>query len=356
VEGRIIMWGIALALLFQAGDAESPIKGDEEVILFPTYAHLDEDGAAWAIEVRGWIYEPERDSLARRLILGQFRRALGLDGEGPESATFEERARAFLVDNERGKAIPVRVGEDIVLAGPSGANGHFAGSLRIPAERAKGLADGHGWIATRAMTREGDDRAFAGKVRLIGKEGISVISDIDDTIKVSEVADRKALLANTFLREFRAVPGMADAYRAWAEEGAAFHYASASPWQLYGPLSAFIRDADFPEGSMHLKDFRWKDASFFNLFASPEETKRRAIIPILEAFPARRFILVGDSGEADPEIYAALAREHPEQVAQIYIRDVSGPDADPGRFSEAFKGLPADRWKVFRDPAELKAD
>lgn len=352
-----MMWAIGLVMLFQAGDPVSPIKADEEVILFPTYGRLDPEGDAWVVEVRGWIYEPERDSLTRRLLLGQFRRALGLEEGDPEAATFEERARAFLVDNERGKAIPVRAGDhDLVVAGPSGANGHFSGSLRIPAKRAEGLADAQGWITIRAEVREGDDRRFAGKARLIGKEGTSVISDIDDTIKVSEVGDRKALLANTFLREFRAVPGMAGRYRRWAEEGAAFHYVSASPWQLYGSLSGFLRGEGFPEGSMHLKDFRWKDRSFFNLFASPEETKRRAIVPILDAFPGRRFILVGDSGEKDPEIYAALARERPQQIERIYIRDVGGPGADPMRFAEAFKDLPEGRWKVFRDPGELGAD
>ena len=158
------------------------------------------------------------------------------------------------------------------------------------------------------MTRPGDNRRFAGAVQLIGPRGFSVISDIDDTIKITEVGDRRALLANTFLREFREVPGMAALYRRWAKEGVFFHYVSASPWQLYAPLAAFLEAACYPSGSVHLKGFRWADTSLLDLFSSAEKTKRQAIEPILALFPHRRFILVGDSGERDPEIYAALAR------------------------------------------------
>jgi len=61
----------------------------------------------------------------------------------------------------------------------------------------------------------------------------------------------------------------------------------------------------------------------------------------------------GDSGERDPEIYGALAREHPQQVAKILIRDVTeeGPEAD--RFKIAFRELPLTLWKIFREPSEI---
>lgn len=350
------MWIISLGLLLQAGDVNSPIKSDEEVLFFPTYGRLDETGKSWAIAVHGWIYEPELGSLARRKLLDQLGRSLGIDEQAADMATFEKRARAFIVDNERGKTIPIRIGETVDQVGLSGRNGHFEGSLRLSVESAEKLKQEQGWVHFHAVTQARDDREFAGRIQLISRTGISVISDIDDTIKVSEVRDRKALLANTFLRAFQAVPGMAECYQGWAERGAAFHYVSASPWQLYCPLAEFLRENDFPDGTLHLKDFRWKDTSFFSLFQSPEATKRRAIEPILQAFPNRRFILVGDSGEKDPEIYQGLLLKYKTQIARIFIRDVTGEEATSERYTRLFKDVPSVRWKVFRDAGDLEKD
>src|SRR5262249_18285644 len=155
--------------------------------------------------------------------------------------------------------------------------------------------------------------------------------------KVSEVCDHRALLANTFLREFRPVPGIAELYRGWAAGGAVFHYVSASPWQLYAPLSEFLRRHDFPPGTFHLKSFRARVTGLRKLLANPEKAKRRAIGAVLEAFPRRRFVLVGDSGERDPEMYAGLARDYPGRVARVLIRDVTGRGPGAERFREAFR-------------------
>ncbi|MEA1951128.1 MAG: phosphatase domain-containing protein [Planctomycetota bacterium] len=184
-------------------------------------------------------------------------------------------------------------------------------------------------------------------------EGISVISDIDDTIKHSRVTDRKALLANTFLRQFEPVPGMAELYRDWAQKGVVFHYVSGSPWQLYTPLAKFIRDEGFPAGSFALKNFRLKDPSSLGLLQSQESHKLVAIESIMKAFPRHRFILIGDSGEQDPEIYATVARKHPRQVAAICIRNVTAAKADDARFKAVRKGLGGVRFVLFDDVGTL---
>ena len=99
------------------------------------------------------------------------------------------------------------------------------------------------------MLRRGDTRRFTGRVQLVEPQGRSVISDIDDTIKITGVGDPQAMLANTFLRPLRPVPGMATLYRQWADRGAVFHYVSASPWQLYAPLADFLAAEQFPAGT-----------------------------------------------------------------------------------------------------------
>ncbi|MDH3920995.1 MAG: App1 family protein, partial [Rhodospirillales bacterium] len=205
-----------------------------------------------------------------------------------------------------------------------------------------------------AVMPKGDRRQFTGQVQFLDPKGLSVISDIDDTIKISVVTDKRELLANTFLREFRDVPGMTETYGRWAEAGAAFHYVSSSPWQLYPALSTFMGHAGFPPGAFHLRWFRLKDETFFNLFAAPEESKIPVIESILRDYPIRKFVLVGDSGEKDPEIYGTIARRHGGQVRHVFIRNVSPQDDQGERFAAAFRGLPETIWTVFRSADELK--
>jgi phosphatidate phosphatase APP1 len=232
----------------------------------------------------------------------------------------------------------------------SAANGHFHGTLSLTTADAPGKDR---WVDFHAVMPAGDSRTFRGRVHLLAATGFTVISDIDDTIKVSQVRDKKALLANTFLREYQPVFGMPALYQEWARAGAAFHYVSASPWQLYQPLAEFFDKAGYPPGSFEMKDFRWKDSTFFNLLAGPEKYKPLVIEPILKRYPKRKFILVGDSGEKDPEIYGALARKFSQQVIRILIRDVTNEKADADRYAKAFEGVPKERWMIFENPKEI---
>jgi phosphatidate phosphatase APP1 len=177
-----------------------------------------------------------------------------------------------------------------------------------------------------------------------------VISDIDDTIKVSVVRDRVEMLRNTFLRPFRAVNGMSALYARWAANGAVFHYVSSSPWQLYAPLERFMDEAGFPAGGIHL---RWllKRGEKYDLTASSMTHKLTTIAALLALHPRRSFVLVGDSGEKDPEIYGEIARKNPGRITRILIRKAPLADESAARYEAAFAGLPATLWQVFAEPA-----
>ena len=84
--------------------------------------------------------------------------------------------------------------------------------------------------------------------------------------------------------------------------------------------------------------------------------KAAEIRDIVETFPQRRFVLVGDSCEKDPEIYGNIARKYPDRVASVLIRDVPARTLDERRRRKAFHNLPEGRWKVFTDPEEIAAD
>lgn len=322
------------------------LKSDEELELFPVVAKRTLNG--WSLELHAWVYEPEIDSIRRSLAISVLAESLGLSNDDTGSDVFAKRARVFLVDNERKKEISVALcGRRFDLA-PTGPDGHSRTILQLPAEALTGEPE-----PVTAILDEGDTREFVGCVYPLLPEGVSVISDIDDTIKISNVRDKKALLSNTFLKEFVAVPGLAQAYKRWEGLGASFHYVSASPWQLYSSLADFFKTATFPLGSVHLKQFRLKDASFLSLFQDPIEYKTAIIQELLSSAPGRRFVLVGDSGEKDPEVYAKTIGNWPSQISHIYIRDVTGEERESVRYQKTCKDVPADRWSLFTDPTML---
>lgn len=339
---------------------DSPIKSDEQVIFFPTFGQRTTDGGRWTISIHGCVFEPDTDSRLRKAGLATLREFLDLGTGSEEAEIFQKRAWPFLADNERGKRISVRIGDRCYPVGASEPNGHFQGTIEISADDIQRLDETWRYPADRlrfkCVTAPNDARAFEGRVQLIEPAGLSVISDIDDTVKISDVLNRKELLANTFLREFQPVPGMAEHYRRLTARGACFHYVSASPWQLYEPLENFLNANGFPAGTLNLRHFRLKDSSVVELLASPENYKLETIESLLRAFPERKFILIGDSGERDPEIYCAVARAHPAQIEHILIREVRDPPIDEARYAQAFADVPAERRQVFRESAELQAE
>ncbi|KAF9987527.1 hypothetical protein BGZ75_000520 [Mortierella antarctica] len=212
--------------------------------------------------------------------------------------------------------------------------GHFDGTLRMSHEEVEAHrrrqkdtnssaadADGHPRFLRLHAHHEDIPEPSHGIVNLIEPEGISIISDIDDTIKETNVtAGARIILRNTFLKDMQEVEGMAAVYKSWCNRGAAIHYVSNSPWQLIPSLLDFFHTHMFPPGSAHL---RMHDNVLKTYFTTPGENKRRCIREILMDFPDRKFILVGDSGEIDLEIYTEMAVAHPGQILKIFIRDIT---------------------------------
>jgi phosphatidate phosphatase APP1 len=154
-----------------------------------------------------------------------------------------------------------------------------------------------------------------------------VISDIDDTVLQSNVMRRWTMLktlATNNAHSRKPFAGVAVLYQALqagasGEEGNPLFYVSSSPWNLYAMLREFLHVQELPAGPVLLKDF-----GEHTLFTMNEhgEHKLARIEEVFKAYPALPFILVGDSGEQDPEIYAEVVRHHPQRVKAIYIRSV----------------------------------
>ncbi len=171
-------------------------------------------------------------------------------------------------------------------------------------------------------------------IELVEDRGISLISDIDDTVKASNIAlGTREIFRNTFLRDLAAmaVEGTREWYTTLHALGVQFHYCSNSPWQLFPMLTTFFKATGLPRGPLHLKQY---SGMLQGIFEPVAERKRGTLEKILRDFPHRRFLLVGDSGEADLEVYTELVLAHPGRVLAIFIRDVTTP-ARPGYFDAA---------------------
>jgi len=335
----------------------SNLREDETVLFFPTCGWRDEKSKDWNLPVHGCVYEVER----RRLAIGAVLEATELRNNelsAEEKAVLAERTRLFLVDNQGGKRIVVEVGATCITLEKSTSDGQFRGLIRLPDRELSQFQEfdnlGQRVLRFKLLLPSADTRVFSGTVHLARQDGVTVISDIDDTIKHTQVKDRSAMIRSTFLEPFRPVPGMADLYRKWqANSGAQIWYVSASPWQLFSPLSEFLGESGFPAGPVSLKSVQLTGKTFFDLFKDPDQFKKSAIEPIVERFPDRKFVLVGDSGERDPEIYGELARKYPNKIVSILIRKTTSEPADAGRYHEAFRDLPPEHWRVFSNPSEI---
>ena len=148
------------------------------------------------------------------MALAVLKRLLDLEGAQLESPVFQERAGAFLFQRVAGRPVRVAVAGRTYDAGQTDRTGHFHAVLDLDDAQVHEATHRTGpdgrWIAYEGFVADGDEPDAkptpGGHVHLVDATGISVISDIDDTVKETNVANRRELLANTFVRDFRAVP------------------------------------------------------------------------------------------------------------------------------------------------------
>ena len=387
----VVRGAAAAASLMLPSRSWSALEDDEGVIVVPSTARVLDRGRL-ELRVQAWVYERDGRKLAARMLA----KLIGLDLDEIDAADrsrFVERTQLFAREAQARRRLRLELlagpavtpGRSEVDASPLGGQGakrpwgpHESAqaarpSFDLPASRRDGgveaalpLPPPTGEPGGTPDTIEFDviagERRFPGRAHVGGPEGLSIVSDIDDTIKHTQMRDRRQMLLNTFARPFTAVPGMADWYAQIAMAAqtgseaeptpAAFHFVSSSPWALATALEGFLRDFAFPAGSLHVRAFSLQPQSLMSKSASLAH-KQATIERLLADQPKRRFVLIGDSGEQDPEIYGAIARRHRDRIAAIFVRDVTGDRADGERYARALAGVPRERWSIFNDPSRL---
>lgn len=160
----------------------------------------------------------------------------------------------------------------------------------------------------------------------VGKrEKIGVISDIDDTVLVTDIPDLFQAVYNMLFLDpsrRRAVSKMSQFYNALAQElggEAPFFYLSTSPWNVEPMLRYFLSNNHFPPGPLLLRDFDPRPKTFI---PNGVEHKLEFCKQLMDDFPHMRFILIGDNGQKDPFTYAQIARENLGRIIAIGIRQL----------------------------------
>ena len=319
-------------------------------------------GEPWQAEFVACFFHKGRKDVTK--FVSQIADAIGLDGEGgldpAAQSMIKERLHPFVSDIAPARKIDVEIprsaGPAVVQTlGPSNANG--ISSQIVPMGRSD-TDDG-----TTITTKSKQDLFpnVSCRTRFAGPEGWAILSDIDDTIKVTGSVDPIAILKTTFAEEPRITEGMPEFYKVLNEqfEKPAWFYLSASPYNLYPFLHQFVEDNYHP-GTIILRDASWM---FFggllqSLTQGVQAYKTSRIEKIHSWLPRRKFICIGDSTQSDPETYAEMYKKHPEWIKAIWIRKVLDPAPlpaknKPERFENAFKDVPENVWKVFVHPDEL---
>jgi phosphatidate phosphatase APP1 len=251
------------------------------------------------------------------------------------SSTFSKNLRRLTSSNWEGATVEVRYADrsaEVV----SGHDGNFAVTLsgeKKPFEVGLATAEAH---------VKGAGAGIATVDIVATTAPFFVVSDFDDTLAVTNVINGSGLVKAALLEDEKSQPvveGMAEFYGCLKEDKPArpgFALVSGSPAQYLGRVREFLNSHGFPVFGIYLRDIGPSTLSNY---------KQPVIRALMKEVP-NPVVLIGDSGEHDPEVYAQMRTEFPERVKAIYIRD-AGHAEDAKRFTDMF---------LFKQPREAALD
>ncbi|KAI9738790.1 MAG: hypothetical protein M1834_008297 [Cirrosporium novae-zelandiae] len=186
---------------------------------------------------------------------------------------------------------------------------------------------------------------------LVPPSGLTVISDIDDILRVTKIYEPKEGLLNTFARPFTQWMNMPSIYSNWSESipNMHFHYLTTTPEQATRNYMEFIYNT-YPGGSFDTRPLNFSDVN------ATLSIRKHFLNRIFETFPERKFILVADTSNSDVmRDYPQMVTDFPNQVQCIFLRNTSGTDSGD-RFpydTSGFENLNQQMYMFFLTPDDL---
>ena len=279
----------------------------------------------------GLVVEPYRGYGSRHevFLIGRvFRQSPGIPGEDPESlrAQWRDLRRRIARRTIAGVAVTARFGGDTAEV-RTDRDGYFRVHLYPSAAQ---VGDG-AWHPVELVLAADPPVPAEGAVFIPPDRcRCVVVSDIDDTVMRTGVANKLKMLWRLFVEDAEsrvAFPGVAALYRALhagagGGEGNPMLYVSRAPWGLYEMLSEFFQRHGIPAGPvLFLRE--WGLSWTHPLPRRATDHKQALIRHMLALYGDLPFVLIGDSGQHDPEVYAQIVEENPGRVLAVYIRNVS---------------------------------
>ncbi|WP_136483023.1 App1 family protein [Cognatitamlana onchidii] len=244
--------------------------------------------------------------------------------------------KRFGTDEIKHTGIRIKLGEDFVFSTRTNKDGYFI--IEDTVDDITRFLDEEGWVSFEFSYAEKHvgrkiqlQNRFVGEMLIpSSKASFGVISDIDDTILHTGIVSilKWRVLINTLLTSAgKRIPleGAPELYNllhlgAKGNEANPIFYVSHSPWNLYRYLEYFLKKNKFPKGPIILRSF---PKLFYKKRNGFKPRKYKEIMNLLNTYPKLNFILIGDIGEGDPDIYLEIAQLNPERIKAIYLRSVA---------------------------------
>lgn len=214
------------------------------------------------------------------------------------------------------------------------------------------LLPGNGTAAIQALniyatgTNSGNASAY-----LVPTAGMTIISDIDDILRITKIYQPSEGLLNSFARPFVPWMNMPDIYANWSRSipDFHFHYLTTTPEQITANYMDFIY-ATYPLGSFDTRPLNFSDIS------ATLSIRKFLLQKIFETYPKRKFVLIADTSNSDVmKDYPEMVTDFPGQVQCIFLRNTSSTDSGD-KFpydTSGFKNLSQSMYMFFNVPDDL---
>ncbi|KAL9123957.1 MAG: hypothetical protein Q9217_006665 [Psora testacea] len=309
---------------------------------------LDDLANIFLIDTSVQSLPPPQASQARNLTAGIF-----VLQQGNQNVTFNiapaPTAGASGEQGGGGAVTPSGGNQTIDFPDPTTLQGDFDGFVQIDDN---GLSAGNSTSNIQRMNvyTQGDINGNA-TAYLVPESGLTVISDIDDILRVTKIYQPKEGLLNSFARPFTPWMNMPEIYANWSRSipNFHFHYLTTTPEQVTRNYMDFIYKT-YPGGSFDTRPLNFSDIS------ATLRIRKFLLEKVFQTYPKRKFVLVADTSNSDVmSAYPEMAKEFPGQVQCILLRNTSS--TDPGdKFpydTSGFKELDNSTYMFFNVPDDL---
>ncbi|KAK0336283.1 hypothetical protein LTR02_009388 [Friedmanniomyces endolithicus] len=239
--------------------------------------------------------------------------------------------------------------QDITLPGNTTVEGDFTVFMPI---NSNGLTPGNATSQIQRLnTYVGGATLGNATAYLVPDRGLTVVSDIDDILRITQIYEPKEGLLNSFARPYTPWENMPSIYANWSKSlpNTHFHYLTTTPEQVTRNYMQFIYST-YPGGSFDDRPLNFSDIS------ATLSIRKFLLNRIFETFPQRKFILIADTSNSDVmRDYPAMATDFPGQVQCIFLRNTTATDSGD-RFpydTSGFKNLNQNSYMFFLNPDDL---